>query len=196
MGAGFAISFLLTPVELVKCRLQVQASDKKMYKGPIDCAIKTYKYGGGLTSLFKGHTATMLREIPGGAAYFGMYESFVKILTPAGKTKDDVPPLYLAVSGSLGGISYWTIFFPADTIKSQMQTDPSPSPSSSHLSSSTSPKGRSFGLIFRQIYDTQGVRGLYRGLGVTLLRAVPSNFCIFYCYVLLTFVEFFTPFNF
>ena len=42
MFAGFVNSFVISPVELVKCRLQVQTENKAnaYYKGPIDCTRK------------------------------------------------------------------------------------------------------------------------------------------------------------
>ena len=39
LGAGVVVSFVATPVELLKGRLQVQYdSATKLYTGPIDCA--------------------------------------------------------------------------------------------------------------------------------------------------------------
>jgi len=175
MGAGFNVALLLTPVELIKCRLQVEDSRSRRYKGPLDCFRQTWR-ADGLRALYTGHTATMLREIPGGAAYFGMYEVFVKAFTPVGKTKDDVHPLLLACAGSCGGVAYWTIFFPADTVKSKMQTD--------SQSQGVVKKSSSFSSTFSSTFRKEGPKGLYAGLGVTLLRAVPSNFCIFFCYEL------------
>lgn len=42
MFAGLVNSFVLSPIELVKCRLQIQRESKTnaYYKGPIDCLQK------------------------------------------------------------------------------------------------------------------------------------------------------------
>jgi hypothetical protein len=56
-----------------------------------------------------------------------------------------------------------------DTIKSRMQLLPagfSPSP---------------FRML-RTVLAAEGMRGLYAGMGVTLVRAVPSNSCLFLVY--------------
>ena len=48
-GSGAVVPLVLTPVELIKCRLQVQQSargDFKAYKGPIDCIVRTIKEEG------------------------------------------------------------------------------------------------------------------------------------------------------
>ena len=75
-GAGFAVSFVLNPVELIKCRLQVQqslSSEFRAYKGPIDCIVKTAQQEG-VTGLWKGQNAMLMREVPGNFAWFGVYE--------------------------------------------------------------------------------------------------------------------------
>lgn len=96
---GFAVSHVLTPVELIKCRLQVQNTpgQPQLYSGPWDCIKQTMKSEGLVKGLFKGHTATMLREVPGNMAWFGVYEYLSMLFTPAGGTKDDLPGYMTAV---------------------------------------------------------------------------------------------------
>lgn len=36
-AAGIGVSFVLTPVELIKCKLQVENAVDAKYKGPFDC---------------------------------------------------------------------------------------------------------------------------------------------------------------
>ena len=40
------------------------------------------------------------------------------------ESKRDVPLGYSALAGSIAGIGYWGVPYPADTIKSRIQTDP------------------------------------------------------------------------
>merc|ERR1719478_1585952 len=75
-GAGFFVSFVLTPIELIKCRMQM---GNGMYSGTLDCITKSVK-SEGPGVFFKGLTATCLREVPGTAGWFGAYESFVRLL--------------------------------------------------------------------------------------------------------------------
>ncbi len=60
-GAGLAVSTFATPVEVIKCRLQIQQSANlsKKYSGPIDCAKKIF-IENGLTGLYKGFTGCLL----------------------------------------------------------------------------------------------------------------------------------------
>ena len=69
--AGFVNCIVITPVELVKCRLQVQkdAIKNSYYTGIRDCLIKTWKKDG-IKGLYKGNFASIAREIP---AYGGKF---------------------------------------------------------------------------------------------------------------------------
>src|SRR5690242_13083648 len=78
--AGAGVAFWLTPVELVKVRLQAEET-KNVYKGPIDCIVKSFR-SDGAGVFFKGHSTTLLRESIGGAAYFGAYEAVCRALLP------------------------------------------------------------------------------------------------------------------
>lgn len=64
--AGFVNSFVLSPIELVKCRLQLQVESKSRayYKGPFDCLKKICIEEGIANGMFKGLVPTIFREIP------------------------------------------------------------------------------------------------------------------------------------
>jgi solute carrier family 25 carnitine/acylcarnitine transporter 20/29 len=66
MFGGFMNSFILSPIELVKCRLQVQRESKSnaYYKGPIDCIRKIIVEEGIRNGFFKGLSSTLARETP------------------------------------------------------------------------------------------------------------------------------------
>ena len=93
-GAGAVVPFVLTPVELVKCRLQVQnhggAGSFRVYKGPIDVIVQTVRTEGIARGLYRGHGSTLLREIPGNFVWYGLYEGVCMSMIPEGGTKDDL----------------------------------------------------------------------------------------------------------
>ena len=168
-GAGAVVPFVLTPVELIKCRMQVQnsmADGFKQYKGPVDCIVQTLKTEGLANGLYKGHASTLLREIPGNFFWYGVYEGTCQWLTPEGGTKADLGTSAHLAGGALSGIAYWTAFYPADTVKSQIQTNPDFAQSS-------------FARTFMSIYRNEGFAALYRGWGVTVCRAAPAHALIF-----------------
>eukprot|EP00949_MAST-11_sp_MAST-11-sp1_P001371 g1371.t1 len=171
-GAGTVVPFVLTPVELVKCRLQVQqsmSSEFRAYKGPIDCIVKTVQQEGIAAGLYKGHASTLLREIPGNFFWYGTYESVCMAMVPEGGTKADLGASAHLLGGAAAGVAYWTAFYPADTVKSHVQTNPNFARSS-------------FWTTLKGVYASEGVAGLYRGWGITALRAAPAHALIFACY--------------
>lgn len=161
-AAGAMVSAVLTPVELIKCKIQMHAS---LYRGTADCILKTIR-STGLLGLYRGHAATFARESCGGAAWFGTYEATCRFLSKDG-TKDSLGAGSLMFAGALSGIAYNTVVFPADVVKSQIQAEPS-------TGSGSAGKGGYLRRL-RALYHSEGIRGLYRGYGITLVRAVPAN---------------------
>jgi mitochondrial ornithine carrier protein len=254
-GTGFCVSWVLTPIELVKCRLQVQvvqveaaavaagdgaaaaaaaagaaaaaisgggeagaarptpaagssssgasaeaassSSSKptpRPYRGPLDCLTRSIREEG-VPVLYRGHVGTVLREVPGTACWFGAYETFVRAMTPVGKTRQDLPSWVIVTAGALGGMSYWTVMYPADTVKSVMQTMHVDGEGGGAGAESGGgggggggkgggrrPPQPSFSGTLMQLYRTVGLRGLYAGMLPTFLRAAPSNAVIFLGY--------------
>ena len=166
-AAGFGVAFWVTPVELVKVRLQAEQT-AHLYRGSVHCVRELFREHG-LSIFFRGHSATLIRETVGGAFYFGAYAAACRLLTPEGKAKKDMSTLATMVAGGCGGSAYWASTFPADTIKSRMQ-------------SGQLPEGVSFLRAFSSVWRAEGTASLYRGLGVTVARAFPANALIFLAY--------------
>ncbi|CAI2183897.1 18455_t:CDS:2 [Funneliformis geosporum] len=200
--SGSLASFLLTPVELIKCKLQVQetflygndnnVASVKMnkgphYNGPWSVIKYTLKHHG-ISGLYRGHSGTFIRESVGGAAWFGTYEFVSSIvshrisLKEKNVTKNDLSMMELISVGFLGGASagmaYNLLIYPVDSIKSQMQTD-------EEVMRATGKEvvKRGFCQVGRELYKNDGIKGFYRGCGITIARAVPSNAIIFTTYV-------------
>ena len=150
-----------------------------LLQSPIDCLIKTVRQEGIAKGLYKGNSAMLLREIPGNFAWYGVYEGTCKALIPPGGTKKDLGTGVHLFGGALSGVTcvhtscspsqfqlnqhaqcsrsntvrtprYWTVFYPADTIKSYIQTDPRFTSSSIYQ-------------VGAGIYKEHGFSGLYRG---------------------------------
>ncbi|CAM6087347.1 unnamed protein product [Calypogeia fissa] len=192
--AGASASTILCPSELVKCRLQVDAkgiaAGAQHYDGPLDCIRKTIKTEG-IQGLFRGLTATCLREAIGNACFFVTYETTRhRMLTYAGldpmrastsaskpdsqsQAAGNLPKSRVAdflmetgigiISGGLSGIAFWTVVLPIDVAKTRIQI-------ARDLTTSRNPL-----VHLRMIYGELGVRGLYAGLGPSLVRAFPAN---------------------
>jgi len=163
--AGGAVGVLLalsnTPLDLIKSRLQLQSS---LYSGPIDVIQKVIKKDG-IKGFFRGFTVTGLKEGIGCACWFGSYEIVKKLATPYEKSPYySLTPL---VGGAFSGLMYWIFPYPIDSIKSIIQT---------------SSEKRTIRSVFLEVLHTKGISGLYKGLSVTLMRAVPTNAVLWFAY--------------
>ena len=183
--SGVFTSFILTPIELVKCKIQVPA----MAEGqviqplrPVPVIRDIYRHHG-LRGFWHGQLPTLIREAGGCGAWFGSKETVTKMFrifnnksaTEAERTAMAAQPLPLwqqAVAGGSAGASYNFLFFPADTIKSRMQTVPI----------GQSVEGQTFMKEAASLWSQHGLRGLYRGCGITVLRSAPSSAFIFIIY--------------
>jgi solute carrier family 25 carnitine/acylcarnitine transporter 20/29 len=166
---GFSTSMVLTPVELLKCRVQNQPDGtERKYKGVLDCGLKTVR-AEGVGALFNGVNATLMREVPGNACWFGMYEASKTLFVPKGGTKADVPWYAAPICGGIGGFFYWSACFPADVVKTRMQTDA---------------EWLKLGVFkgLKRIYKEGGIAALYSGYGITCCRAFPANATVFSVY--------------
>ena len=174
--SGLATATVLTPVELLKSRVQIEqqtaaaANRAPKYRGVFDCGMQVLRTSG-FKALFDGYSATLVREIPGNACWFGFYEMTLrKVFMPAGKTKKEDCPWYaFPIAGGAGGLGYWSALFPADTVKTRMQLDP---------------MYQKLGLVkgLQHLYRQGGVRALYKGYAITACRAIPANATIFSAY--------------
>lgn len=199
-ASGAVTSLLLTPIELIKCRMQVPFTPAHLRPeigytnpkllGPFQLIKQVFKTQGVL-GFWHGQLGTLIRETGGSAAWFGSYEG-VKILfeqynaakTHAGQQRrviseisipatstTSVPQQLLA--GAAAGISYNFFFYPADTIKSRMQTE------DAALAGS---RQTTFLKTGSELWKQQGLKGFYRGCGITVFRAAPSSAIIFSIY--------------
>jgi ornithine carrier protein len=154
-------------------------------QGPLSI-LASVVHTNGVRGLWLGQTGTLLRESGGSAAWFTTNEFVSGLLIarhekergfPARSlSKKDLEPWELGLSGACAGIAYNVSLFPADTIKSAMQTEEELRPRGPGVPRPT------FAGTFVDMYKAQGVRGLYAGLGVTVARSAPSSAMIFLIY--------------
>ena len=182
-ASGAFTSLLLTPIELVKCQMQVPLSPSNA-QGPRALSIIASNFRHhGVLGFWHGQLGTLIRETGGSASWFGSYEGVSALFrrygareTPsiAEAANNDPLPLYQQlIAGATAGVSYNFIFFPADTIKSRMQTE--------EVSASRRVR-RTFWASGQALWQQQGIRGMYRGCGITVGRAAPSSAFIFAVY--------------
>ncbi|CAG9855268.1 unnamed protein product [Phyllotreta striolata] len=161
--SGIFTTLIMAPGERIKCLLQIQqGSNTKMYNGPLDVVKKLYKQGG-ISSIYRGAGATLLRDIPASGMYFLTYEAIKEYLTKNGESPSILGTI---IAGGTAGTANWLIGMPPDVLKSRLQT---------------APEGTYTGIrdVFRQLIKSEGPAALYKGLIPVLLRAFPANAACF-----------------
>eukprot|EP01133_Synstelium_polycarpum_P005928 gene5928-6867_t len=170
--AGLTIAFVESPVDLFKSQLQVQTAGNKQYNGLVDCAKKIFQ-ARGITGIYQGLSSTLLRDIPANAAYFGVYELTRRAFVNEGQRVEQLPAWKVMLAGGVGGMSYWTLTYPIDVIKSSIQTD------------AIQPSQRRYANLIdcaSKIYRQQGIAGFYKGFTPCFIRSMPANAACFVLY--------------
>lgn len=170
--SGLAASFVLTPVELVKCNLQVAnlMPDKKISHVSYSSVVRQVVKSNGLLGLWHGLSSTVVREMAGTAVWFASYEEAVRVYNRINPGSENIN---LLASGATAGFMFNLSIYPVDTIKSNVQTS-----QAMKLTVNSD-----FISVFQMLVSKPGgLRNLYSGLGITLVRSIPANAVIFYSY--------------
>lgn len=167
--AAFPTTVIMGPTERLKCLMQVEANvvekgGTARYSGLLDCAKQTFKEGG-MRSIFRGTGVTLMREIPGGATYFGTYELVKRELMKAqniNPASGQLSPLSILLAGGIAGSANWAIAIPIDTVKSRYQS---------------APEGTYSGVVevYKKLMREEGPSALFKGFAPAQLRAFPAN---------------------
>lgn len=154
----------LTPMEVVKVKLQVQPQDpsKKRFSGPLDCIVKIVR-NDGLLALQRGYLPTVGSRIVGLPFYFSGYQVSKEYLAPSGSLPAGSKlPIYVPIlSGVVAGLWFWCSNYPLDFIKTQAQA--------------MDGKKISLGEIVRNTYKKGGLSAFYVGFAPCMMRSIPAN---------------------
>lgn len=188
-SSGIFSSFVLTPVELIKCNMQVTRlySTESLSKNNSNIwpFIKQTLKQKGVLGFWNGQLGTLSREFIGNGLWFGTYEYMKRVLNY--NPNNDLPLMKnfkLLVSGAIAGMVFNLSIFPIDSVKSKLQTYSivNASINSTIKSNSMVLKNPTFTSIFSLILKQNGIKGFYRGLGITLVKSIPLNAGIFLTY--------------
>ncbi|XWS19006.1 hypothetical protein CRYUN_Cryun32bG0093500 [Craigia yunnanensis] len=177
VGTGALQSVMLSPVELVKIRLQLQSTSyatsqsASVHRGPITVAKGILKTEG-LRGLYRGYTITALRDAPAHGFYFWTYEYMREQLHPGCRKSGQESLRTMLIAGGLAGVASWVCCYPLDVVKTRLQAQ-----------SPTSPQKYN-GIIdcLHKSVKQEGYGVLWRGLGTAVARAFVVNGAIFSAY--------------
>jgi len=186
---GFIISFIETPIDLVKTKLQIQIFSSKLsnggplpppppYNSFVSCVSHIIK-SHGVRGLFQGFSATLIRNVPANALFFPVNEickqAFVDRRNRDRSSRAAAAPLVTAkdlslgerlVSGASAGMCYWVLTYPLDAIKGRMQ-------------GALWEQRQGWLATARLIYAEYGLKGFRRGIVPCAARSLPACAALF-----------------
>jgi len=109
---------------------------------------------------------TILREAQAYGVWFLTFEYLMNRDAARNRIKrEEISTLKVAAYGGLAGEALWLASYPLDVVKSKMQND----------GFGAAMRYRGMNDCFRQTYAREGLRGFWKGIGPTLLRAMPVS---------------------
>lgn len=159
--AGIAVGH---PFDTVKVQLQTQDALNPKYKGTLHC-FRSLLVKEGIRGLYKGMSSPLLGVAAINAIVFGVYGNTQRYCS------DPNSLVSHCLAGSVAGLVQTGICSPMELIKTRVQV----------AGNNMKPMD-----CLRDIYNTEGVRGVFRGLNITAAREVPSFATYFVTYEYLT----------
>jgi len=124
---------------------------------------KGFNASGGFKGVYKGLGAVTLGSAPGAALFFSTYEMLKQQLS---KNKNIPLPLQHMIAASIGEVIACLIRVPTEVVKQRMQAGIS----------------KSISETVSKCMEIDGINGLYKGFGITIMREIPFSFIQFPIY--------------
>jgi solute carrier family 25 carnitine/acylcarnitine transporter 20/29 len=127
---------------------------------------KLSAHEGLLKGLYRGTAVTYLREAQAYGVWFTAFEYMMNSDAQRNNiNRDQISAWKVAFYGGLAGEALWISSYPFDVVKSKMQTD----------AFGSEQKYKSMRDCFAKVWRAEGMGGFWRGIGPTLLRAMPVS---------------------
>ncbi|XP_070612587.1 mitochondrial glutamate carrier 2 [Erythrolamprus reginae] len=193
--AGLVGVTCVFPIDLAKTRLQNQQG-RAVYTGMQDCLVKTIR-SEGLFGIYRGAAVNLTLVTPEKAIKLAANDFFRQLLSVDGK---ELPLAKEMLAGCGAGTCQVVVTTPMEMLKIQLQdagrlaahqqkalglekttaaSSHPPQGQPSTTGTMVASKRPSATRIASELLRTQGIAGLYKGLGATLLRDVPFSIIYF-----------------
>ncbi|RAH46122.1 putative mitochondrial carrier protein [Aspergillus brunneoviolaceus CBS 621.78] len=170
-AGGLASWTVSSPTEFIKCRAQLDTRPGISSWTVAKDIISTRGWRG----LYYAGGITCARDAIGYGFYFWSYEYCKRLISSEDDTTN-LAALKILLCGGIAGVVTWASVFPLDVIKTRLQAgtietsqDRPLLPSRIHTRDASSIK------VAREVYQTEGLKAFYRGLGVCSFRAFIVN---------------------
>ena len=165
--SGSAVSFLWTPMELVKKNLQIQKHQTKAkFTGVVDC-VRSVVASAGLPGLYRSFPLVLVFYPLACGVYYGSYDILRSHLNDDPRAPS---PGRTLLAGSLAGMAS-RIVFPLDAISARIMVRDSPS--------------SSFWATAKYVYGLGGIRAFTSGWMTCILRSCVADGAVFFAYELI-----------
>lgn len=191
---GFCSLLVGHPFDTIKVRLQtipyiMVGNNIQLKNNTLDCVRMTVKYEGFL-GLYKGFTPILLGVLPSYSTYFFGYTLGLKIQNGFASSVDNQNYKQIFLAGAFAGAFGDFISIPCERLKCLLQVQTALE--STAKAGLTAPGGQATATKFngmvdcaKQLYRTGGIKSLYRGTFITLVRDIPTGGVYITCYTYL-----------
>ncbi|KAL4799899.1 mitochondrial carrier domain-containing protein [Aspergillus venezuelensis] len=172
--AGGIATGVTYPLDLLRTRFAAQGSGERRVYGSLLSSVKEIARHEGAKGLFRGCSAAVGQIVP----YMGLFFATYETLRPVMAAAPDLSPIPLlpgsgdAAAGVVASVLAKTGVFPLDLVRKRLQVQ---GPTRALYVHKNIPEYRGVINTMKMIFRTQGVRGLYRGLTVSLVKAAPAS---------------------
>jgi len=156
---------IVAPIERVKLLLQVQAVSKQLteaqkYKGIVDCFIRIPKEQG-FAAFWRGNLANVIRYFPTQALNFAFKDKYKQIFLAGVDKKKDFLKFFAGnlASGGAAGATSLCFVYPLDFARTRLAAD---------VGKGEAREFTGLGNCLVSIFKADGLKGLYRGFGVSV----------------------------
>ena len=181
---GSALSGVLSrlvchPLDTLKSKLQYDNGSS--FSGTLDALYKTYA-SDGIRGFYRGLGVAIIGGAPGVCLYLSSYDTCKDLLIKNSYFMAANPFVSYLCSGMIAEACSCLVFVPVDVIKERLQVKIRISSSFAPSNKETAPMYRGSYDAMRQIFRHEGLKGLYKGYGVTLLAYGPFSAIYFLSY--------------
>jgi len=156
---------IVAPIERVKLLLQVQAVSKQLteaqkYKGIVDCFVRIPKEQG-FMAFWRGNLANVIRYFPTQALNFAFKDKYKQIFLAGVDKKKDFLKFFAGnlASGGAAGATSLCFVYPLDFARTRLAAD---------VGKGDAREFTGLGNCLASIFKADGLKGLYRGFGVSV----------------------------
>lgn len=157
------------PLDLLRTRFAAQGKDR-VYES-LAASVRDITKHEGLPGFFRGLSAGVAQIVPYMGLFFALYEGLKPAMAGVSLPLESLGSGE-ALAGVIASMASKTAVFPLDTVRKRLQVQ---GPTRGRYVHRNIPEYKGVAGTVRAIIRREGVRSLYRGLPVSLIKAAPSS---------------------